>query len=120
MGWWFTCKRIFIFWRFGRSHRKNFKFRKKKIFKICNEKFPLINVGSKECISIRNLAFKIKDLMNYKGKVLFNKTYPNGVQKKNLDISRVSQLGWGPKYKLDQGLPVVLKDFYKRFSKWLD
>lgn len=55
---------------------------KKKIFKICNEKFPLINVGSKECISIRNLAFKIKDLMNYKGKVLFNKTYPNGVQKK--------------------------------------
>ena len=47
-------------------------------------------------------------MIGYNGKISFNKKYPNGVIKKNLDNIRIKKLGWRPKIKLNQGLKIVI------------
>ena len=83
---------------------------KKKLFKICNNNFPILNVGTGDIYSIKNLANIIKRKINYKGKIFFNKIYPNGVMKKDLDVTRMKKLNWRPKFDLNQGLDLVLKE----------
>lgn len=82
---------------------------KKKLFKLCGNTFPIINIGTGEIYSIKNLVKIIKDKINYKGKIFFNKKYPNGVMKKNIDISKIKKLSWRPKFNLNSGLDIVLK-----------
>ena len=81
---------------------------KKKIFKICNNSFPIINVGSGDIYSIKQLANIIAQKIEYKGKIFFNSKYPNGVHKKDIDISRIKKLKWSPKFDLSKGLDIVL------------
>lgn len=83
---------------------------KKKLFRICNNNFPIINIGTGDIYSIKELANIIKFKTNYKGKIFFNKKYPNGVIKKNLDTTRIKKLNWMPKFDLSKGLDVVLKE----------
>ncbi len=81
---------------------------KKKIFKICDNSFPIINVGTGEIYSIKQLVNIIAKKVAYKGKVFFNSRYPNGVHKKDIDISRIKKLKWSPKFDLNKGLDIVL------------
>ena len=81
----------------------------KKIIKVCNNQFPLINIGTKDSITIKNLANKIKKIVNFKGKIVFNDSYPDGTFIKNLDSSRIRRLGWKPKIRLEEGLRTVIK-----------
>jgi GDP-L-fucose synthase len=83
---------------------------KNKLFKICNNNFPILNVGTGDIYSIKNLANIIKRKINYKGKIFFNKIYPNGVMKKDLDVTRMKKLNWRPKFDLNQGLDLILKE----------
>ena len=41
-------------------------------------KYNVINVGSGEEISIKKLAQKIKNIVGYEGRIIFNKKYPDG------------------------------------------
>jgi GDP-L-fucose synthase len=81
---------------------------KKKIFKICDNSFPIINVGTGEIFSIKQLVNIIAKKVVYKGTVFFNSKYPNGVHKKDIDISRIKKLNWTPKFDLNKGLDIVL------------
>ena len=69
-----------------------------------NPKEEIINVGSGSEISIKDLANKISLIAGYKGKVVFDKSKPDGVLKKTLDSSLISSLNWSPKVDLDDGL----------------
>ena len=60
--------------------------------------------------SDRSLANIIKDKINFKGSIFFNKNYPNGVAEKDLNIDRIKKLGWKPKFSLNKGLDIVLKE----------
>jgi len=71
-----------------------------------------INIGVGEEISIREFAYKIKECVGYNGELIFDKAKPDGVQRKVLDISRLTNLGWSPKFTLDQGL----KEYYEWFK----
>ena len=82
--------------------------KKNKLFKICGNKFPIINIGTRNIYSIKSLANIIKDKINFKGKIFFNKNYPNGVAKKDLNIDRMKKLGWKPNFSLNEGLNIVL------------
>jgi GDP-L-fucose synthase len=83
---------------------------KNKIFKICNNGFPVMNVGTGDIYSIKKIVNIIANKIGYKGKIIFNKKYPNGVLKKNIDSSRVKKLNWSPKFDLSKGLDIVLRE----------
>jgi GDP-L-fucose synthase len=84
--------------------------------KICvNKKIKdsIINVGSGEEISIKNLANLIKKISGFSGSLYFNKNYPDGVKKRKLDSSKINKLGWKPKVFLNDGL----KKYYNYYTR---
>jgi GDP-L-fucose synthase len=83
---------------------------KKKIYNLCNNRFPVINVGTGDIYSIRQLVDIIANKVEYHGEIFFNRKYPNGVHKKDIDISRIKKLNWLPKFDLSKGLDIVLKE----------
>ena len=81
---------------------------KKEIMSVTEGKFPIINVGSGESITIKKLSYLIKRLTDYKGKVFFDNKYPDGTFKKNLDSKKIRNLDWKPKVNLLSGLSKVI------------
>ena len=78
--------------------------------------YPFINVGSGDYITIKSLAQKIQKISGYKGKIIFNKKYPDGVIERKLDISKIKKLGWKKKINLYQGI----ENYYKYFESIAD
>ncbi len=71
----------------------------------------LLNIGSGEEISIYNLAIKIKDVIGYKGEIIFDSNQPDGIQRKLLDSTKINSLGWKSSTKLNLGLEKTYKWF---------
>lgn len=63
-----------------------------------------INIGTGVDLTIRDLAIKIKDLMEFDGVIQFDITKPDGTFRKLLDVSKINSLGWEPKISLDTGI----------------
>ncbi len=76
-----------------------------------NVSHDLINVGFGEEISIKDLAYKIKDVVGFEGDIGFDTTKPNGNPRKLLDTSIIKSYGWKPKFNLDKGLNLSYKWF---------
>ena len=68
----------------------------------------MINVGSNEVITIKKLSEMIKKFVDFKGEIVFDRKFPDGTLKKNLDSRIIKNLGWKPKIKLSSGLKVVI------------
>ncbi len=81
---------------------------KKKLVNICGKRLPIMNIGSGESISILKLSKLIGRITGYKGKIYFDKNFPDGTPKKNLNSSRIRQLGWKPSIKLKDGIALVV------------
>jgi GDP-L-fucose synthase len=64
----------------------------------------LVNVGTGVEISIAQLAKKICDAVGYDGRLVFDRTKPDGAPRKALDSSRILAMGWRPQTDLDQGI----------------
>ena len=84
----------------------------KKMNKIFRGKLPILNVGTGENIKIVNLAKIISKFLNYRGIIRFDKRFPDGTYKKNLNSTIIKKLGWRPRISLKNGLKeVILKQF---------
>jgi len=81
--------------------------------KISND---LINIGSDEEISIKDLALKIKEIIDYDGEIVFDTAKPNGNPRKLLDSSLMRSYGWLPSFELDKGLKSTYEWFQKNLS----
>jgi|TARA_B100001989_G_scaffold253186_1_gene238691 GDP-L-fucose synthase len=79
-------------------------------------KDDLINVGSGQEISIKDLAMLIKELMNFKGDIIFDSSKPDGNPRKLLDSSLLSKLGWNEFTDLKSGLESTIH-WYKSNPK---
>lgn len=64
----------------------------------------LLNVGTGEDVTIRELVETIVRLMGFKGEIVFDSTKPDGTPRKLLDVSRMHSLGWKHKTSLEEGL----------------
>ena len=64
----------------------------------------LLNIGSNEEISIKNLAILIKKIIDFEGELIFDTSKPDGNPRKLLDSSKIMQLGWKPLIGLEEGL----------------
>ncbi len=76
-------------------------------------KLSFLNVGTGTDISISNLASKIANLVGYEGDIVWDDTKPDGTPKKQLDVSRLSELGWTSKIDLEVGLKKTILEFEK-------
>ncbi|HNQ27863.1 MAG TPA: NAD-dependent epimerase/dehydratase family protein, partial [Aquaticitalea sp.] len=66
-----------------------------------------INIGTGEEISIKDLAFKIKELIGFRGDLVFNTDKPDGTMQKLTDVSKLHALGWKHSVNLDKGLNII-------------
>lgn len=73
-----------------------------------------INVGSSQEISIGELALLLAKTVQFKGKITFDATRPNGTPRKLLDSSKISQLGWQPQVALEDGILQTYKWFLEQ------
>jgi GDP-L-fucose synthase len=64
----------------------------------------LINIGTGKDITIKELALMIRDIVGFRGEIVWDSTKPDGTPKKLLDISRIKALGWEPKTSLEEGI----------------
>ena len=64
----------------------------------------IINVGSGEDISIKDLALLVKKITGFKGAIIWDSSKPDGTPRKLLDVTRLHALGWRHKISLTQGI----------------
>tara|TARA_E500000331_G_scaffold357248_1_gene418327 strand:- start:101707 stop:102657 length:951 start_codon:yes stop_codon:yes gene_type:complete len=76
-----------------------------------------INIGTGEDISIKDLSKKIASTVNYKGKIDFDESKPDGTPRKLLNIDMMKSFGIRPKVLLDNGLNYTYQDYLKNYLK---
>jgi GDP-L-fucose synthase len=64
----------------------------------------LINIGSNQEVSIRELAQILTNVIGFKGELHFDLSKPDGTPRKLLDTTKLTQLGWEAKIKLEDGI----------------
>ena len=64
----------------------------------------LINVGSGEEVTIRDLALLIKGIVGFDGDLVFDASKPDGTPRKLADVSRINALGWRHRVGLECGI----------------
>jgi len=65
---------------------------------------PLINVGTNEDLTVRELAALVCEVLGYDCELVFDPTKPDGTPRKLLDSSRINRLGWTSKVPLREGI----------------
>lgn len=75
----------------------------------------IINVGSGEDLSIRELAEAIAGVVGYHGSIEWDTTQPDGMPRKLMDVGKLRGLGWRHGINLEAGLRTVVADFERRF-----
>jgi GDP-L-fucose synthase len=73
---------------------------------ITNLDLP-VNLGSGSDISIKELADNIAGIVEFAGRIEWDKTKPDGAPRKLLDSSRIKDFGWLPRITFNQGLKNV-------------
>ncbi|HOP49340.1 MAG TPA: GDP-L-fucose synthase [Ignavibacteriales bacterium] len=75
-----------------------------------------LNVGTGTDISIRELAYLVADVLDYKGHIEFDNTKPDGTPRKLLDVSRINKLGWKHKTDLRTGIEMTYNWFVENYN----
>jgi GDP-L-fucose synthase len=82
------------------------------LFLMLNYDSPeIINVGTGEDLTIRDLALLIKKCVGYEGELKFNTDKPDGTPRKLLDVSRINKLGWRARIGLEEGIRAVCAEY---------
>lgn len=76
----------------------------------------IVNVGTGEDVTIKELAELIRDAVGYKGELLWDTEKPDGTPRKLLDVSRLHKLGWKHRIELQRGI----KDTYQWYLDNID
>lgn len=71
---------------------------------------PLINVGSGEDMTIRDLAETVAGVVGYQGRFVQDTSKPDGTMRKVMDVSKIRNLGWIPKINLHSGIARAYND----------
>nr|WP_179493364.1 GDP-L-fucose synthase [Granulicella arctica] len=65
---------------------------------------PLINIGTGEDVTIRELAETVARVLEFDGELVFDTTKPDGTPRKLMDVGRLHRLGWHHTTSLEQGI----------------
>ena len=75
-----------------------------------------INIGTGKDLTISELANLVADIINYSGKIVYDKTKPDGVYRKLLDVSRLNSFGWHEKVSLKEGIKKAYNWFLENYK----
>ena len=70
-----------------------------------------INIGTGTDLSIKELSEIIKNIVGFKGSIIWDPTKPDGTAQKLLDVSKLKKLGWEYKVKLEEGISMVYEKY---------
>ncbi|WP_053405496.1 GDP-L-fucose synthase [Persicobacter sp. CCB-QB2] len=73
----------------------------------------LINIGTGEDISIKDLALLVKETVGFEGELVFDTSKPDGTPRKLMDVSKLHGTGFKHKIELPEGIAAVYQDFVK-------
>src|SRR3989344_1428722 len=75
----------------------------------------IVNIGTGEEISIKDLSEKIRDAVGFKGKIVWDTSKPDGMPRRILDVSKLHSLGWKHSIGLDRGLKETVVWYKKNY-----
>ncbi len=78
-------------------------------------KESLINIGTGKDLRIEQYAKLIMKFLNIKINIHFDKTKPDGTQRKLLDTTIAKKYGWRPKITLKDGFFITYRDYVKKY-----
>jgi GDP-L-fucose synthase len=73
----------------------------------------LVNVGTGEDLSIKELAILIKNIIGYTGDIDYDASKPDGTPRKLMDVSKLHSKGWKHSVQLADGIRMAYQDFLK-------
>lgn len=91
-----------------------------KIYKFTKGKFSHINIGSGTDYKIKTIVAILKQISKYEGKIIYNKNYPDGVNRKLLNISllkKISPNSVENKFKKKDFFEKKIKEVYEKLNQ---
>jgi GDP-L-fucose synthase len=74
----------------------------------------LVNIGTGEDITIKELAYLVKDIVGYEGEIEFDTSKPDGTPRKLMDVTKLANAGWRYHTTLEQGIALAYQDFHAK------
>lgn len=76
-----------------------------------------VNIGTGEEVSIKQLAETVKEVIGFKGEIVFNTNMPDGTPRKLTNIDKIKELGWRYNTELVEGIRKTYFDFLEKINK---
>lgn len=76
----------------------------------------LVNVGTGEDISIKDLALLVKEIVGYQGEIDFDTSKPDGTPRKLMDVTKLHSKGWKHTIELPEGIKLAYSDFLSKLE----
>lgn len=74
----------------------------------------LVNIGTGEDLSIKELAELVKETIGYEGEITFDTSKPDGTPRKLMDVSKLHSKGWKHTIELPEGISLAYQDFLSK------
>lgn len=75
-----------------------------------------VNIGTGEEVSIRELAETVKEVVGFKGELVFNTDMPDGTPRKLTTVDKLHCLGWKHKVSLNEGIKLAYNWFLENYK----
>jgi GDP-L-fucose synthase len=80
----------------------------------------LVNIGTGEDITIKDLALLIKSIVGYDGEINFDTSKPDGTPRKLMDVTKLHNKGWKHKIELKEGIALAYNDFLSKAANQIN
>jgi GDP-L-fucose synthase len=75
----------------------------------------LLNIGTGKDITNSDLVYLIKDVVDFKGEIVFDSNKPDGTMRKVTDVTKLNSIGWKAEVNLREGLKIAYQDFLENY-----
>ena len=84
------------------------------------DEIQYLNVGTGIDLTIKELAEEVSIATNFSGKIIWDKSKPDGTPKKQLDVTRLKNMGWNSTIPLKEGLKNTVELFRKEKKNYIE
>lgn len=74
----------------------------------------IINVGCGDDVQISELAHMVREIVGFKGDIVYDTTKPDGTPRKLLDVTKINSLGWSASTPLFEGIKTTYEWYLKK------